>query len=270
MKTHQLIPAILIVSIAGLLPLSAQCQNGGSQTSSSSSSSTSEGSSSSESMTRKVVIINGETVVDETTHTRNGTDVSQEPDAPAPDGEPWLGLRAEEASSALRAQLGLGEDEGLVVMDVVEDGPADKADLRVNDILLKLGEHPLGTRADLRDALNDHQVGQTVTIEYLRRGAKGQTTAILGKRPNNGGNDAKGQQQLEDMKKRLQEMMKQNGAAGVDVQGGNNSFRIEVNGDNIQDLDGVLNHPNLPDEFKQTVRDMLSRMPGFDEKPGED
>lgn len=275
MKTTQLIIPILLVAIAGPMPLSAQCKDGNSN---STSSSHSESSSSSESMSRKVVIINGKTVVDETKHTKNGADVDRDADEPAADDEPWLGLRAEEASSALRAQLGLGEDEGLVVMDVAEDGPADKADLRVNDILLKFEDQPLGTPEDLLDALEGHQVGQTVKIEFLRRGEKSEAKVTLGNR-----NDAKGQEQLKEMKKRLREMMMNNGADGadiridgfdalldnLDVEGGNRSFKLEVNGDNIQDLDEVLNNPNLPDEFKKTVRDMLSRMQAFDEKPAE-
>lgn len=236
------------------------------------------GSSHSETSTKRVVIINGETVVNESTHTINGDNVDEGEEGPQ--DKPWLGLRTEEASPALRAQLSLSEDEGIVIADVVKDGPADKAGLRVNDILLKFEGKPLGSPKDLEDALNGRRVGEVVTIEYLRRGRHGEADAKLEKKPGPNGNnpDPKTQEQLEDMVNRMREMMKQRAAGGgprIEIEGvganlenrlpngGGGSIKIEVNGDNIQDLDAILDNPNLPEDFKRTVRDMKRRMQQF-------
>src|SRR5262245_57613546 len=45
-------------------------------------------------------------------------------------GKYWIGVECRDASPKLRAQLGLKDDEGLVVMHVAEDSPAAKAGLK--------------------------------------------------------------------------------------------------------------------------------------------
>lgn len=294
-KLKILIVPCLLAALAGFTPLFAQNAerkvgadaNGSTSAQGGGSSSSSSSSSFSETRSKKVVIINGKTVVDESTHTVNGDEVNQGEDDPEGDKRPWLGLRAEAASSALRAQLGLDEEEGIVVVDVVQDGPADQADLRVNDILLKLEGKPLGSPEDLENALEERFVGQTVTVEYLRRGVRGEVDVTLEKNParDGDGNDPGNQEQMEELLERMRKMMKQEGAGGgariqiedVDGRGGNfrqndgnGSFKIEVNGNNAQDLDAILDNPNLPEEFKRTVRDMQKRMEQFGTRKGED
>ena len=61
----------------------------------------------------------------------------------------WLGLKAREASAALRGQLGLEDEEGLVVEVLAKEGPAAKADIQVNDLLLSMNEDSLGTPEEL-------------------------------------------------------------------------------------------------------------------------
>jgi serine protease Do len=66
----------------------------------------------------------------------------------APDAS-GLGLSLEQADRAVRAQLGLPNDRGLVVASLTEDGPAARAGLQENDILLTLDEKPLDRPDDL-------------------------------------------------------------------------------------------------------------------------
>ena len=54
-----------------------------------------------------------------------------------------LGATLEQADRAVRAQLGLPDDRGLVVWSLAPDGPAARAGLQVNDILLTLDGKPL-------------------------------------------------------------------------------------------------------------------------------
>lgn len=68
----------------------------------------------------------------------------------------WLGLGCNAASEALRAQLGLGE-EGIVVYDVVDQGPAHVAGVQKHDIFTKAvvgdKEFTLRTATDLGQAV---------------------------------------------------------------------------------------------------------------------
>lgn len=297
MKTKILTFPILVASMASIMPLAAQLEKADADADAHTSSGSSS-SSSSETMTRKIKIVNGKKVLDETEHTKNGRRVDSDQDDPAAENTPWLGLRATEVSSALRDQLGLGEDEGIVVKEIVENGPAEKADLRVNDILLKFDKLALSTPEDLRDALENSQIGQQVTIEYLRRGQKATKTITLEKRPKGAGNGFDDNGNFDEMKKRMRELMKNPGVNGANIQidgfddildnpalpeeqkemlrqviglmgnlgdgkNFNNSVNIEINGESHQDLNDILNDPTIPDSFKKVIRDMQERMDKF-------
>ena len=225
----------------------------------------------------------------------------QDPQQAAKDRGPWLGVRVEEAPPALRDQLGLGEGQGVVINAIASEGPAAKSGLRVNDILLKLDETALGTAQDLRDALDGHQPGDRVTLTYLRRGQESRATVTLEKDPDgadnreaagdnrqqdarkieiggNGGGDLKAllddSNIPEDFKKTIREMMKgfPDIKAGGGGKGGNGGVKIEIQGNGINGMDAVLDNPQVPEEFKKTVREMLDRMQGADRgrEDGED
>ena len=83
---------------------------------------------------------------------------------------PWLGLQPEELSDELRAQLDLEEGTGLLVSDVLEGSPAQKAGLRKNDILLKIDGKPVKGEEMLAGYMKSARVGQESTLTVLRKG----------------------------------------------------------------------------------------------------
>jgi membrane-associated protease RseP (regulator of RpoE activity) len=56
---------------------------------------------------------------------------------------PWVGVSVGPADEVLRSQLKLPEGTGVVVTQVVPDGPAQKADVREHDILLSVNGQPV-------------------------------------------------------------------------------------------------------------------------------
>ena len=74
-----------------------------------------------------------------------------------------------------------GIDEGVAVLEVVEDSPAAKAGLKKGDIVVKLGGKKIGGLAEFRYELYRYNVGDKVTIVYYRGGVEKTTTIILGK-----------------------------------------------------------------------------------------
>ncbi|BCX48659.1 PDZ/DHR/GLGF domain-containing protein [Haloferula helveola] len=199
-----------------------------------------------------------------TTRREGGDPDGDKADEDAGDGPAYLGVRVTEASGVLRDQIGLAEDEGVVVELVAADSPAEKGDIRANDILLELDGARLSDAEDLRAELRRHQPGQTVTVEYLRRGERKTTDVTLEARPAQ--DDQGGARQLPpgaaEMLRDARARM--NGNQGpVDV-------HVEVNGNanggnggnGAAALDAILKDPNLPEEFKKTVRDMQKRMNG--------
>ena len=78
----------------------------------------------------------------------------------------WLNMHIAPVSKALDAQLDL-KGEGLLVDHVGHDGPADKAGIQTNDILLAAGDKPLKKPADLESAAGE---GKPCVIKLLRAG----------------------------------------------------------------------------------------------------
>lgn len=72
-------------------------------------------------------------------------------------------------------------NNGLKVLAVIKDSPADKAGLMRGDVLYKIGATSLNKPEELSPAVRQLQ-GQTVPIEYERDGAKAVTTAKINQR----------------------------------------------------------------------------------------
>jgi membrane-associated protease RseP (regulator of RpoE activity) len=80
-----------------------------------------------------------------------------------------LGVNLGEADRAVRTQLGLPNDRGLVLLSMTPGGPAAQAGLLENDILLSLGDKPLGTPEDLKVWLKEAG-DKPLALSLLRAG----------------------------------------------------------------------------------------------------
>ena len=93
---------------------------------------------------------------------------------------PWLGVMSDDLDSTTTARLGRA---GTILTDVATDGPADAAGLQVGDIIVSIDESPVSSSTSLVVTLRSHEVGDSVTIAYIRDGAQRVTTTTLGNRP---------------------------------------------------------------------------------------
>ena len=75
----------------------------------------------------------------------------------------WLGI----AAQPVRATLDGAAVDGLLVSSVADDSPAAQAELRVGDVIVKVGGEPVASLGALRDRL---QVGVQVTLLVSRGG----------------------------------------------------------------------------------------------------
>ena len=81
----------------------------------------------------------------------------------------WLGVSAIEVEPALRAQLQIPANKGLLVNQVFKDSPAEKAGVKVNDILLSVDGKPLSDAKKLVEVVQ--AAGEkTVILEILHEG----------------------------------------------------------------------------------------------------
>ena len=100
---------------------------------------------------------------------------------PADPGAPtaWkLGIACEPLDELLHAHLPIPKDVGLVVRQVMNDSPAAKAGLRVNDVLLTANDRPLQSFPQLVEAVhNAGNSGQPLVLKFLHEGRE-QTVVI--------------------------------------------------------------------------------------------
>lgn len=88
----------------------------------------------------------------------------------------WLGVQCGRMIPALRAQLGLDEDQGVLVVAVVDDSPAAKAGIEEHDVLIQAGDRKLTKVQDLIDEVDAVKDGK-LSVELIRK-AKKQTVEV--------------------------------------------------------------------------------------------
>jgi serine protease DegQ len=95
----------------------------------------------------------------------------------------FLGLGPGAITPQIAEQLGLAQSDGVVVLSVVDGGPAEEAGLQPGDVLVRLDEETLRSPEDLLGVLRQHDPGDEVTIEFLRGNESETTEATLADRP---------------------------------------------------------------------------------------
>jgi S1-C subfamily serine protease len=83
---------------------------------------------------------------------------------------PYLGVAVHPVtlSSSTVERLKLGRADGLVVLSVADDTPAERAGILVGDVLVEIGDTPIAKPADLFDALLARNPGESVSIRLVR------------------------------------------------------------------------------------------------------
>jgi hypothetical protein len=92
----------------------------------------------------------------------------------------YLGVQVVPAGPALRAQLGLPADTGLVVTDVAPGSPAAQANLAKFDVLIRINRQYLINPEQLAILVRDAKPGQEVRLTVVRQARLATTMVKLG------------------------------------------------------------------------------------------
>ncbi len=108
-------------------------------------------------------------------------------EAPKEEAQPtrkiaMIGLAGAPTSETLSQHLGLERGNGLTVYRVVPGSAADKAGLRVHDVLTELDGKKIGSQQDLREAVTAHKPGDEVTVKFIHHGKAAEKQVVLGAR----------------------------------------------------------------------------------------
>jgi membrane-associated protease RseP (regulator of RpoE activity) len=80
----------------------------------------------------------------------------------------FLGVTLVDITSELREHYGAGKDAGVLVSSLEDNGPADKAGVRVGDIITAVDGKDVASSSDLRKALREKKDGEAVRLDVLR------------------------------------------------------------------------------------------------------
>lgn len=94
----------------------------------------------------------------------------------------WLGVQLQEITPGLREALDLETRDGVLVSDVVEDSPAEKAGLKAGDVIFKADDEGIGEANDLVEYVRRREPGEKIEIHYLREGKEKSEKVELGER----------------------------------------------------------------------------------------
>jgi S1-C subfamily serine protease len=151
---------------------------------------------------------------------------------------PWIGVYTQEIDKDLAEAFDLNKDEGIVIVDVVDDSPAEEAGLRRKDVIIEFDGKKVDGSEPLADFVADTKIGDDVDVVVLRKGKKKDLTIEIGEKPESNWRDYTRQAFTNQfLKNNLALAIGQRGYMGVAIQGLNDQL-----GDyfGVKDGDGVL------------------------------
>lgn len=96
---------------------------------------------------------------------------------------PYLGMFGFDATIAKFYNKTL-ETDGVYVLNIDNSAPIYKAGVRQGDIIIGIDDIEIKTMLDLRKSIYNYEIGDNITVTYLKNGIKTQKEITLTKRPN--------------------------------------------------------------------------------------
>jgi serine protease Do len=94
----------------------------------------------------------------------------------------WLGVGIQRLTPEMAESMKLKSDQGALISQVFEDGPAGKAGLRVGDVVVEFDGKPVKGPADLQGAVAWTPPGTRIDITVMRDGQRKALTVTVEKR----------------------------------------------------------------------------------------
>ena len=84
----------------------------------------------------------------------------------------WIGARVQELNPILAQSLDLKQAQGVIISDVENDSPAQKAGLKVKDVIVEVDDQKIRTLSDWEDLAYLARANQTLNLAFLRDGKR--------------------------------------------------------------------------------------------------
>ncbi len=176
----------------------------------------------------------------------------------------WVGLSLGAVPAPVRAQLVegmLGEADGVLAAAVVPGSPAEKAGVKVYDIITLVGTQKVGTPVELTDIIRAAG-SEELTFTVIRAGMP--TTVKV--KPEEMPEEVKQQRRIMQQMGGFQQMA----PGGMQIQIPQGAFQVQVPdggviGGAIKPLPPGMRRDAVPEEVRKMMRDMLGEDPFGDE-----
>jgi serine protease Do len=95
----------------------------------------------------------------------------------------FLGILIQDLTPELAESFDLGQTQGILISEVTEGSPADKAGLERGDVILELDGQPVGKTDQFRNRVAFMSPGSKVDLTILRKGKRESIAVTLGRHP---------------------------------------------------------------------------------------
>ncbi|MBC8403263.1 MAG: PDZ domain-containing protein [Candidatus Marinimicrobia bacterium] len=99
----------------------------------------------------------------------------------------WLGVQIQSLTDQLRLYFGIKHDGGVLVSEVIKDGPAEKAGLKAGDIIMKIDDTNISDTDELQKVIRGYDPETQVTIQFIRDHKEKKQKITLGETEGLGG-----------------------------------------------------------------------------------
>lgn len=95
----------------------------------------------------------------------------------------YLGVSIGPLSDDVAKHLGLSKKDGIIVHDVTQGGPAEKAGVKPGDVILRVGKTKIQSTSQLQRVVSSYKKGQKVNVQVIRGKRKMQVPVVIGEMP---------------------------------------------------------------------------------------
>lgn len=85
---------------------------------------------------------------------------------------PWWGAVGQDVTADIAQALGMERPIGVMVTSIYPDGPAERAGLKVGDVIVAIEKHEIANAQDLRFRIATQSIGGSVQVKVMRRGGQ--------------------------------------------------------------------------------------------------
>ena len=90
-----------------------------------------------------------------------------------------IGVNIQDVTSEVAEKQNLSEVKGILVTRIVEDGSAEAAGMKENDVIVKFDGMPVNTVSELQEQVGKHRPGDKATVTYMRNGKENTIPIVL-------------------------------------------------------------------------------------------